>query len=426
MTPIPRRLRTSPLLIALAALIACLLPLGSARAQFGMMGGADANMMGQFKIARSNLEGYAKLLGLDKDQSDAMLALHEGYTEQYEALTKGFQTDMEKIQEEFEDTQDITVFQKQMPKIGAAFGEKMESLEKGFLADLRALLTPQQDEQWPRIERMRLRESALRFSMISGQGVDLVDVLGDLKIDAAANPDLTDQLGRYELDLDKTLKSFEKWGKDQQKQFLDDENAFDMSKMNEMMKKVEEMMKEMARLSMAIRDVNRQYARTILPMLAGDTQDRFDQEVKRRSFPRVYKRSWVTKAVGSAGGFADLSGDQQTQLAELRAAYERELAAANDRWAAAITEKEEKSGGSMMAMMQSMMGGGDASQNDPVNEARKARKDLDGRYKDKLNALLSGEQQARLPEDKREPRDQMNPMGMMTETDLEVERDDGP
>lgn len=426
MAPIPRRLRTSPLLTALAALVACLVPLGSTRAQFGMMGGADANMMGQFKIARSNVAGYAKLLGLDKDQSDAMLALHEGYTEQYEALTKGFQKDMERIQEEFQDTQDFTVFQKQMPKIGAAFGEKMESLEKGFLADVRALLTPAQDEQWPKIERLRLRESALRFSMVSGQGVDLIDILGDLKIDAAPNPDLADQLGRYELDLDKTLKSFEKWGKDQQKQFMDDENAFDMSKMNEMMKKVEAMMQEMARLSMAIRDVNRQYARTILPMLAGDDQSRFDQEVKRRNFPRVYKKSWVTRAAGSAGGFADLSTDQKAQLDELRSGYQRELAAANERWAAAITEKEEKSGGSMMAMMQSMMGGGGAGQNDPVNDARKARKDLDTRYKDKLNALLSAEQQTRLPEDKREPRDQMNPMGMIAETDLELDSDDGP
>lgn len=425
MAPILRRLRKVPVLVALIAMVALLLPLGVARAQFGMTGGFDANMMGQFKIARSNVQGYAKVLGLDKDQSEAALALHEGYTEQYEALTKGFQKDMEKIQEEFEDTQDFTIFQKQMPKLGAAFGEKMESLEKGYLADVRALLTPEQDEQWPRIERLRLRESGLRFSMVSGQGVDLVDVLGDLKIDASANQDLADQLARYELDADKALKTFEKWGKDQQKQFLDDENAFDMSKMNEMMKKAEEMMQEMARLSMAIRDVNKQYARTILPMLGADEQARFDQEVKRRSFPRVYRRSWVTKALGASDGFADLSGDQKAQLGELRAGYQRELGAANERWAGAIAEKEEKSGGSMMAMMQSMMGGG-GSDNDPVNEARKARKDLDTRYKDKLAALLTAEQQARLPEDKREARDQMNPMGMMAETDLEVEGDDGP
>lgn len=420
MTTIIRR--TSRLLVLAALLVVASPP--RAHAQF-MMGGADANMMGQFKLPRKSIEAYAKVLGLDADQREAALALHEGYVQQHEALSKGFQDDMRKIQEEFEDTQDFTIFQKKMPGLGMDFQQKMEALEKGFLGDLRALLTPEQDVKWPKVERARLRETALRFSMVSGQGVDLVDVIGDLKIDAGENPDLADQLDRYELEMDKALRAFEKWGKDQQKQFMDDENAFDFSKMNEMMKKAEEMMKQMGELGRGIRDLNRQYARTILPTLPAAQQARFEHEVKRRSFPRVYKRSWVTEALLSARGLADLSADQRAQVAELESSYTRELAVANERWAAAITEREEKTGGSMVAMMQSMMGGGGGG-NDPVSEARRARKELDERYKDKLSAVLTAEQRARLPVEKPAQAEQMDMFGMMPDTDLEGEGDRGP
>ncbi len=411
----PSRSALVSLFVALGALIAA-----PAHAQFMGMG-ADFGA-GMTRIGRKSVQTYAGLVGMDQQQTDAALALQEGYAESHKSLSKKFQENMQKIQEEFQDTQDMSVFQKKMPRMAMEYGKQMDDLEKGFLADLKALLAPDQEPKWPRVERMRRRESNLRFSMISGQAVDLVDVARDLKVDTA-NPDLADQFERYELEMDKSLAAIEKWGKEQQDEWANNEDAFDFSKMNEMMERAQKTMQQMSDMAKGVRDVNRQYTRTITPLLPADRQAAFDLEIKRRSFPRVYRTPWVTKAIAAADGFADLTPDQKTTLAEIRQGYERERPAANAKWAGAIEAREEKTGGPLMAMMR--MGDGDDPAGDAVSEARQGRRDLDDRYEAKLRQLLSADQQSRLPEDKREGREH-DFMGMMAVDDLEGEVDDGP
>ncbi len=396
------------LFVALSALIAT-----PVRAQFMGMG-ADFGA-GMTKIGRKSVQTYATLVAMDQQQTDAALALQEGYAESHKSLSKKFQENMQKIQEEFQDTQDMSVFQKKMPKMAMEFGKQMDDLEKGFLGDLKALLSAEQEAKWPRVERMRRRESNLRFAIVSGQAVDLVDVARDLKVDTG-DPNLADQFERYELEMDKSLAVIEKWGKEQQDEWANNEDAFDFAKMNEMMERAQKTMQQMSDMAKGVRDVNRQYTRTITPLLPADRQGVFDLEVKRRSFPRVYRTPWATKAIAAADGFADLTPDQKATLAEIGQGYERELSAANARWAEKIEAREEKTGGPLMAMMR--MGDGDDPAGDAVSEARQARKDLDDRYEAKLRQLLSADQQSRLPEDKREGREH-DFMGMMAVDDLE-------
>jgi hypothetical protein len=135
----------------------------------------------------------------------------------------------------------------------------------------------------------------------------------------------------------------------------------------------------------------------------------------------VYRTPWLSKALGAAAGFDDLSDEQKGVLGELRTSYERELGTANAKWAAAITARDEKSGGPMMAMMR--MGRGGNETDDEVSTARKERKELDDRYKAKIEALLNTDQIARLPEETRESGDD-GFMGMMAVDDLEGQEDD--
>ena len=174
------------------------------------------------------------------------------------------------------------------------------------------------------------------------------------------------------------------------------------------MTKIQDMMKEMTTMAKAIRDTNRQFARTVEPLLPADKQAKFDMEIKRRSFPKVYKEGYPAKAIAEAMKFNDLDASQKETIALLKEGYERDVETANKAWAAAIEEREEKNGGTMGAMMAMYTGGGDGK--DAVGDARKARRELDGRVKDKLMTLLNEEQKKRLPEDKPDPKD--NRMGM--------------
>jgi len=412
-----RRTKLSALVLAVLVLIG-LVP--AARAQMGM--GMDPSQFSA-PINRRSLDDYAKLLSLTPDQKDALKSLYDSYVASHAETMKEMQKVFSDAQEKMQDTGDMKVFQKEMPKKMQAIGAKVEKLETGFYEDAKALLSADQQANWPKVERHRRREKGLRFGFLSGQAVDLVRVVNALKVDPATVPGLADQLDRYEADMDRAIAAFEKFGKEQEKrqeEFAD----FDMSKMQEMMTKVKEMMKQMLEISKGMRDVNRQYARTIQPLLPEDLRPKFEAEFNRRAYPRVYRESYVTKALGAAAGFNDLSAEQKQQIGEMKAEYVREVDAANKRWASATDDREDKTGGQFMEMMD-MWGGGGGNEGvkDAANKAHDDRKDLDKRYKEKLLALLSEDQKGRLPEEKKE---QNGMFGMMGGEDFMAVPDEEP
>lgn len=390
--------------LALVVMVLALIGLARpASAQMGMgMGMGDPSSF-MSTISKRSLDDYARILSLTPEQKESLKTLHEGYVAQHAEAQKEIGKAMAAIQEKFQDTQDPKVFQKDMQKEMTRIQEKIEKLEKGFLEDAKALLTPQQAESWPRIERHRRRENGLRFQFMAGQGVDLVKVVDSLKLDDKAMATLADPINRYEMEMDRALQAMEKWGKDMQEKYKDFEPDF--SKMQELMELGQKMMKEMGGYAKAMRDVNRQYARTIEPLLPEGVRAKFQDEFNRRAHPRIYREAWVTKAMTAALGFEDATDDQKKQIAELKSDYLRDAVSANKAWAVAQEAQEEITGGQMAEMM-TMFGGAKDQKvekaKEDTNKARGDRKDLDKRVKEKLLATLKEEQKARLPEEKKE------------------------
>ncbi|MBS0195726.1 MAG: hypothetical protein JSR77_03115 [Planctomycetes bacterium] len=377
-----------------AVLILCWSPFAHAQAMFGGMG---ANGSIPDSITKRGLDAYAKILGLDKDQKETATTLLEGNQTATRALMKDFQAKMQASVEKMRDG-DFQAYQKDIKVLSQEMAKKGQELEKGFFNDLKAILTEAQADKWVKVERYRRREQGLRFGFVSGSAVDLIAVVEKTKSAPAGNAEFTDTLERWELDVDKLLVAFMKAAEESQKNMFEGEGMFDMKKIEEMMRKFYDGAKE-------VRDLNRTAARQLAPMMAEDARARFETEVKRRSFPRVYKPSHTDKLFDAALGFKDLSSEQKESLTTLREGYQRDLAVCNEKWARATEEREDKAGGSVMVMMQGMMGGGDP--NDPAKQARDARKELDDKTKEKLESILTADQKSRLPEKKVEP---MNPM----------------
>jgi hypothetical protein len=376
------------------ALLALCMP---ARAQVGM-GGGDLT---QFvtPVSKKSMNAWAQMVGMDKDQKDAALALLEGYQSQHKAMVEEMQKSFKEAQEKIQESGDWASMQKEMAAGGKKLTEKMEKLEKGFLGDVKSLLNEKQAENWPRVERARRRENGLRMGFMAGQNVDLEKMLANVQVTPDSNPELMDLVLRYEADMDRELQAFETWGKDQQAKQADmkPEDMMDPSKWTAVLK-------EMGDLAKKMKDVNRQYAKSMQAVLPAEKQAKFDLEVKRKSFPRVYREAYVEKAMSEADKFSDLTPEQKDSIASLRAGYVREAEGLNKDWASAIEAKEEKHGGSIGAMMSGMMGGG-GGEKDEVKEARAARKELDDRTKERLLAVLKEDQKSRLPEDKPDRRD---------------------
>jgi hypothetical protein len=397
--PVLEQLRKSLRLVLPALLAGVMLCASPARAQFGMNMGLG--MEGD-SITKRGVEAYAKILGLSKDQHDIAMTLLEGNQTELHAAQAKAQEGIKAIREKLADTQDFSLWQKEMPKITKEFNEKKKALDKSFFDDLKAACNDQQLTSWAKVERYHRRETAMRIAFLSGSTVDLTKVVERVK--AKPESEIQPLLDQYELDMDKNLQAFEKVAKQAEEDALKgDANMFDMSRAENILKPFYEVAKDM-------RELNQEYARKLAQVMDDASRAKFEAEVKVRSFPRVYRQPHVVKMLDAAAEFKDLDKAQTENIAGLKAAYTRDAASANDKWAKAVEDREDKAGGTFAAMMksvQAMQGGGGASDlNKDVNGARTARKELDSRTEKQLLALLSDDQRAKLPE---APREDTNP-----------------
>lgn len=386
-----------PLLIAIAAMLLGLLaPRGWAQQLDPQdVPADDAFEMGMNALSRRGIEKYATILKLDDDQKEATRALFDGYIESVRAVSKEIQAFMQELGTKVAETQDYTAYQKEMGPKMKEYQARMEKLQEGFFGDVKSLLREDQAAQWPRLERYRLREELMQMGLVSGSGVDLIAIADKLKIDTDADPALHEQFERYELEVDKPLGVLKQASKEMQEKAFDGMADFDPANPEAMMENYRKMMERLMVPARQVRDLNRQFERLIVPLLPPEQGEKFDSEFKFRSFPRVYRKSHVTRALAAAEGFSDLTADQRKSLEEIGQAYKRDAGPANDKWASELESKENASGGAIMQMWMDGMGGDDAS--DPVAQARKARREIDDRARERILAVLTEDQRSRLP-----------------------------
>lgn len=348
------------------------------------------------QIPRTSIDKYAQVLALDDTQKEMAQTLYEGYADAYQAATKDRRDQMGALMRSMEETGDRTVFQEKMPQVMKAYRDRTTSLEKSFLADLKTLLNDEQGTRWVAVERMRRREVGLaRFGGVSGEAVDLVDVTRSLNLSGEGLPET---LAQYEGELDRAIQD----RLDANEKFADvspaGDGRLDIDSLQEMMARSREM-------GQRIRDINQSYARRVENQLSEPDRPPFVAEVRRRSFPQVYREPMTLKMYKAAQGFSDLTPDQKEQVAADLQRYQRELDAANSAWADAIAASEKDASGGAVTMGTGAVLNlrmGDEPQ--ALADARKARRELDEKFRDRLTDRLSKEQKERLPKPEEEQR----------------------
>lgn len=347
-------------------------------------------------ISGKSLERYGELLALDDAQNDEAKALFEGYAAQFRVASEAMRKGMREAQAEFSDSEDFQAFNKLMRKTMGEFGEAGDRLEKEFFSDLRQLLSAEQDKAWPRLERLRRRETGLRFGTLSGDRVDLTDVVHQLKVEVGAIDGLADALEQYEVDLDRALSERAKLMEEQRSDDDDEGDAIMIHDPAQM----QERLQAMREVGMRIREVNQRHSRLIQAMLPEADSARLAQEFRRRAFPQVHRKTHAQRVLAAAAGFEDLTPEQKRALEEIREGYEREASAANDRWMDEIAKDEESGEGGAI-----MLGGGQVmrmsfggEEEGPLADARKARREVDRKLRDRVEGLLTPTQKERLPE----------------------------
>ncbi len=378
-----------------AATAAAFLSLGTlvvpslAQAQRVMIGGPGGGGGFDPGVDSRQLDRYSAFLDLSADQKDAAKALLEAYQIEFDQAASEARKVLETTRQEFQETRDPSVFEEIGPKM-EAFGKRRRELDRNFMSNLHDLLSEEQQQKWPALERLRRRDTSMRAGFLSGEGVDIVRLVDDLKFEPDVKAQVAPILEQYEMDVDRALQ--DRNALLEQQNFMRNFN-FRQGITDEMRERFEKIREQ----SIRVQEANRRAARQIESVLPDGDRARFQSEFKERSFPRVYRSPYTMRAIESAARFDDLSSDQKKQIEELRANYSRDAAPLNERWASAL-EQQEKAADPVDAVFGPGPGGGGNSE---VRQARDARRALDNKSLDSLKSILSTEQVERLP-DRRE------------------------
>lgn len=394
--------------IIAAACIAVFVLDGSALGQGGGGGGGDRfrgmGPMGGFAqdmftpgVDRRDLERYESILQLTREQQDTVRALFEGYNEEFRAAASKAREKMDAAREAARESGDRSAFQG-MRGMFQELRTQRNAMEQAFFTDVQAVLTPQQQERWPVVERVRRRERTVQRGLMSGERVDVIRIVEGQKLPADTKAALGPVLEQYEAELDKALIDRNKVYDEGLARMGD---LFDREDRDAARAEAQKQMDTARQASVRVRDINRRYARQVQQMLPEAAQWEFEREVKRASFPFVYREARVSRELSAAKGFGDLDEGQREGLAALNESYQRDFAALNDQLARATEEAEETITADRVFRARR-----DEMDDGPAGDLWRKRRELERATGESLRKLLRPEQVERLPKPERdEPND---------------------
>ncbi len=359
----------------------------------GGMGGQGGQDMFAPGVDSRDLERFDAILVLTKDQRETVRALFEGYNEEYRAAAASARETVEGAREEARESGDRTALQG-MRGMFQEFRTKREEMERNFFTDVQAVLTPEQQQRWPIVERVRRRERTVQRGLMSGERVDLIRIVESQDLPADTQAAVKPVLDQYEVELDRAL--------------IERNKVYDegISRMGELFgggdpdaarARAQEMMNDARRASTRVREVNRTYARQVQTLLPEAAQWQFEREIKRASFPRIYRESTSSRELTAAKGFADLDETQKQGIISLNDSYQREVSSLNDQLAKATEEVEETITADRVFRQRR-----DEIDDGPAGDLWRKRRDLDRTTAESLRKLLRPEQVERLPRPERE------------------------
>ncbi len=346
------------------------------------------------QVKRGEIDVLSRILNLSADERAAVVALFEAHDA--EVRNEGRQV-REKCRELSEEAE-LLQRQSLQPKVTKAvtdWGKRKEELEKQFLSDLTAMLTKEQEERWPIVERELRRPKLLANSWMSGEGIDVVGMLASIDGKAAENPKIVEILERYANEVDAALKTRDAFIKEHET------GIEDLMKTDP--QRVLSLRKDSVRNRVRVREINRRYVQQVAAELREPTKKKFLDEYVTRSIEwwnRETPAERFIKEAAKSDGFA--SKESRAQAQALMKEYMDKVEAMTRKTVEEYQNWEEARVPERLALALGMIDEEKANQNtisdapddSPLGKVRLDRLRLDREYRSKVRALLSEEQMA--------------------------------
>jgi hypothetical protein len=364
---------------------------GSAWAQFGAAAGIAEAMHPTYM--KRDLVLLDQGLNLDPSQRLIIDALFSDYESSFEDGKASIKTRIEERRDQMQ-SKDIEPA-RLMTLVLQPFREwadEKAKLEEQFLENVKVVLTQEQLEQWPSVERRLYREKNLNKGELVGEKVDLVMVIRDMHLDEATMFQIQQVVEAYEIALDQALRKrddVKSGGKYDMIDALSEQNA---------QRQLDVYRKRIA-LQIAVRNVNDEYIERIAQMMPGDLGSQFRQSALERAYPQVYREHQVQRLFKKAKEIEGLSSSSLEAINQLEATFLTEFNAANSHYLSVLRQHDPEQVTQRASDFANRMSG-DAPQDakiDPTRQLSLNRDELCRTYARQLNGILTPEQFAQLP-----------------------------
>ena len=337
-------------------------------------------------VSWRGLSDACRRIGFDVEQLGSAKTLYQGYRAGVrESLAKGRHAmkNLEKLNEG--ENPDWERFEAERNKATEQFVREIEAHERSFMTDLHALCSPAQEAQFIRVEQARRREQARVFTIAPGEALNISALLHIAR--ATRTPEVEAAIAHWEDSLDKILVERERMIRELMKRDAQRAGAVEWDRKEE-----ERAFSQFRIMSQRIGDLNRRTATDIATLLPAAEADRFLQEVRVRSFPRIFGGSKVDRGLRVARARADLTREQHQKLDELSSAYQQAAEPINIRWMAAAEDKFRNMPDDPMAALGLTGESDEEREKEPFYAIRKERRALDDKFMIRIMGVLNEEQ----------------------------------
>ena len=283
------------------------------------------------EVSPRQLRQVMRVLRLGTDEASAAETLYAGHRAELARRSRAARAAVMRTLDEAQGMSDRTLFEA-ANREQRVWERETAALRASFKADLRDLLTPDQDSRWPMAERELRRTSHMGRGRLSGESLDLVDLCDEMPESIWESPGAGAALESYSASLDRLLLERDRLTHVPPLGFhqlvASDPPA------------AKARFEEGVRARIAVRDHNLRSARLIADELPPPLSERFRTLAFERSFLPLKQLVRVDDAAARALALPSLTQDQRAEITGVMTARVPRLAAWRERAAAELLVAE--------------------------------------------------------------------------------------
>ena len=331
---------------------------------------------------------FAEGLNLDDTQEVIVEAMFDSYEDDFQSGWAATQERLNRIAEEIKNRPSASNKETLEPVLNALgdWLEEKRALDEGLLENVHAILVQDQRLLWPGFNQKLYREKHISRGRLSGEAVDLFQIVRDSILSQSAENAVYDNLEEYAVALDVAIRKRDAILRGNPTKLFDNILSGNA-------KQPESVVDDLVRARVEVRDLNDRYIEIISSGLIGEYSENFRLRALKRGYPRIYRRTPAQRIFRQAVENEDYADDIKVQIIQLEGSYLQELQTVNHTLLQMTRKHEpEVHRHRRLAGQVRRDGGTPAKLVDPTRNVYKEREELGKRYIAMLRNLLSPEE----------------------------------